>query len=261
MNQTSRFFLFIRVLLGFTLPQAEAQPKPALRLAGAWQSDNKLNTVTFRPDGTGKNADGSRFRWRLEKTALVFRTISPEGKVGPESRIPIEFTRDEKEYALLFEGGKLRSVFHRLTTAGQRYANRTKRGREYLGRKNSAKSDDDDVQTIPSRTKPKIGSDTNSESNEPRSSLYQVGRNVLVSKAYAAIEHSEVVIAADPGNANRLLAASMFSPPPVDQAAPKVVVYASEDGGKTWVLSFERKDKNPRSFADPAFALPKDGAA
>ena len=52
----------------------------AKRLVGAWKSGE--NVVTFLPDGTGTNADGSRFGWRLREDFLLVRPLSKDGKPG-----------------------------------------------------------------------------------------------------------------------------------------------------------------------------------
>jgi hypothetical protein len=60
-----------------------------------------------------------------------------------------------------------------------------------------------------------------------------VGPNVHVSKGLPTATHDEVLIDADPENANRLIACSIYQP---DHGlfSERDVVYVSLDGGKTW---------------------------
>jgi hypothetical protein len=265
MNRSVRppLAMLIRCALVFSLVPclalARQKEKPS-PLIGSWQSENKANIVTFRPDGTGKNADGSRFRWRLVKGTLLSRTLAADGTMGPEVGAPIAFTRDSKEYTLRFERGKLKVVFYRLTRNGRRFADRTRQGRQYPSQPKPKGDLDPDSDTLPSRIVPKKGAkDDSGDTAETRPALYRVGTNVQVSKAYPKVLHSEVILAADPAHQGCLVAASMFAPPPIDPAAPKLVVYASNDGGLNWLRRFERKDKNPKSLADPTFAVGPDG--
>ncbi|MGH9476911.1 MAG: sialidase family protein [Terriglobales bacterium] len=83
----------------------------------------------------------------------------------------------------------------------------------------------------------------------------QVGPNVRVSSARPSAPHREVVLAADPHNAKRLLACSMFS-----DAVPGVhsTAYVSFDQGRTWQLGATAEDQ----FADdPTCAYGPDGTA
>ncbi len=87
-----------------------------------------------------------------------------------------------------------------------------------------------------------------------------VGPNVHVSRERADIPHREVVLAADPARPTRLLAGSMIeyrgSP------LPPSVAYSSEDGGRTWRLSLERKSPEDRGLSgDPSVAFGPDGVA
>jgi hypothetical protein len=84
-----------------------------------------------------------------------------------------------------------------------------------------------------------------------------VGPNVHVSKAKDTVHHTESVIAAHPAKAASLFIASMHG--------PGVVGYYSEDGGKSWQPSFERKqdpDKGGRTefIFDPAAAFGPGGS-
>jgi hypothetical protein len=62
--------------------------------------------------------------------------------------------------------------------------------------------------------------------------LISVGPNVQVSRARAEHTHYEVLAAADPADASRLLACSFLFP--AGGGETTTVVYASSDGGKTW---------------------------
>lgn len=89
----------------------------------------------------------------------------------------------------------------------------------------------------------------------------QVGPNVQVSTARAKREHVEVVIAADPNNAVRLLAGSMMMMPK-GRGGSSIVAYRSADGGKTWNWAFQREPvKNKEAFIDPTVAYGPDGSA
>jgi BNR/Asp-box repeat len=87
-----------------------------------------------------------------------------------------------------------------------------------------------------------------------------VSPNVHISQAYAAAPHIEVVIAADPRDETRLLAAAIF-------LKRGVAAYRSSDGGKTWSLAvvfqkpeFDPKaDPNIQSICDPTIAWGADG--
>jgi len=213
-------------------------------LAGSWQSADKSNTSTFRRDGTGSNSDGSRFHWRIEKNRLVFRPVAANGTIGKAGSTPIEFTHDKREFALIYEGGKLRAVFYLLTKSGVRYSNRSALDRQYPKAASLQGGSSDDDAPIPS---------TREQKKPPP---YLVGPNIQVSKAKADIPHSEVVIAADPTNPNRLVAGAM----PASPHLSRVAIYASEDSGRSWSLSYERKGMDPEVYADPAFAAGSDGA-
>lgn len=84
-----------------------------------------------------------------------------------------------------------------------------------------------------------------------------VGRNVQVSAARAGEAHLEPMVAADPKNANRLIAGSHIHH--LDTPRTYSIAYASFDGGKTWQLSLERRDST--SGVDVALAYGPDGSA
>jgi len=229
-------------LLSISVAAFGAQRNRPAPVIGSWQAADKSNTLSFRSDGTGSNANGSRFHWRLEKNRVVFRAVAANGAIGKEGAAPIEFTRDRREFALVYEGGNLRSVFYLLTSQGVRYAHRSALDRQYP--KPAAPRDDSSADDGPAPTR-----------HEGKKPPYAVGSNVQVSSEMANVLHSEVVIAADPARGNRLVAGAMPSSPKFS----RVAIYASEDSGKTWKLSFERKGNDPECFADPAFAVGSDG--
>jgi len=87
-----------------------------------------------------------------------------------------------------------------------------------------------------------------------------VGPNVHVSRERAEVPHREVILAADPSHPGRLLAGSMIAYK--GELLPPSVAYASEDDGKTWRLSLDRKSAEDRSLSgDPAVAFGPDGTA
>jgi hypothetical protein len=74
----------------------------------------------------------------------------------------------------------------------------------------------------------------------------EIGPNVQVSKARANLRHFEVVIAADPTGARRLLIGAMT------MNGPGLAVYRSFDGGQTWELVFEKTSPAPTGkIGDP----------
>src|SRR5579872_834280 len=80
-----------------------------------------------------------------------------------------------------------------------------------------------------------------------------VGPNVHVSHDRAKTAHREVVIAADPNHAGRLIACSMFSGP---EEATNSAAYISFDNGKTWTAPVV----GPEKFSDdPTCAYGPDG--
>jgi len=89
-----------------------------------------------------------------------------------------------------------------------------------------------------------------------------VGPNVQVSQQRADIPHTEVILAADPSDANRLLAGSMLRYE--SAGGHHCVGYLSTDGGKSWKLVLEpARSKPPLEHygADPAVAFGRNGAA
>jgi hypothetical protein len=94
----------------------------------------------------------------------------------------------------------------------------------------------------------------------PSAADVQIGPNVQVSQARASSVHREVVIAADPHDHARLLAAAMLM-------MRGVIAYRSSDGGKSWTeaLVVEKATSDPRgdpviqSISDPTIAWGPDG--
>ena len=84
-----------------------------------------------------------------------------------------------------------------------------------------------------------------------------VGRNVHVSVARPDDSHSEVILAADPKNAGRLLAGVHIAFG--DTIGTKSIAYASFDSGKSWRVSLERRDST--ITGDAAVAYGPDGSA
>lgn len=86
-----------------------------------------------------------------------------------------------------------------------------------------------------------------------------VGENIQISKPHARIPFTECVIAADPGHAGRLFAASAYWPQPRGMS---LVGYLSDDAGATWRTSLElvadRVHKS-ESLGDPTAAFGPDG--
>ncbi len=66
-----------------------------------------------------------------------------------------------------------------------------------------------------------------------------IGQTVQVSAVNAQLNHSEVVIAADPANKDRLLACSMVVPRQPSTDLYRNIAYVSFDGGRTWSQSLE----------------------
>jgi hypothetical protein len=229
------------------LPPARA----ATKLVGAWEPDGG-KAVTFAADGTGRNADGSRFRWRLEGDFLVAQAVGEKGPIGDPVRILTLFAEDGRERVTLLEGGKLRTAFHKLGPDGKRDGARTAEGKAYR-RKPVAEADDGDGPAL-------VPGPKRDKDDPPKAGAGRVGPNVRVSKARADVFHAEVVLAADPTDPKRLVAASMCTPPAAGPADSKVVVYTSSDGGATWAVALERTAADPDQYADPTLAFGPGGS-
>lgn len=86
-----------------------------------------------------------------------------------------------------------------------------------------------------------------------------VGRETQVSVAHEKRPHAEVALVADPVDPGRLLAGSDAMNP---ELGTSVVAYASADGGKTWVLTLEKKAaEGGLWYGDLSVAFGPDGAA
>jgi hypothetical protein len=218
----------------------------ALKLASSsWQEEDGRKGPTFHADGTGRNADGSKFEWCVEGDLLLARRLVEKGQREHWTKIPILFSRDAKEYRFIL-GPKEYRRFRISTTTGKPDDKRTEEGRQFRRRWiPEAKENEGDAPLPAVQPAP---------SGERLEGVLRISPNVHVSRANAEILHAEVVLAADPTDSRRLVAASMYSPPPIDPAAPKIIVYTSTDGGKSWTPTLKRTDANPASLADPAFA-------
>lgn len=90
-----------------------------------------------------------------------------------------------------------------------------------------------------------------------QSSLIQVGSEVQVSKAQAKYLMREMLVSADPNDANHLLGCGIA----YDESRNRewTVVYVSNDGGKSWQPTLSTD--NFEMSGDPACALGRDGVA
>jgi hypothetical protein len=86
-----------------------------------------------------------------------------------------------------------------------------------------------------------------------------VGPNVHVSAALPNDPHFEMWLAADPANADRLIACSMLWPN--DWHTSEVVTYASLDRGKNWTPTLRTRGDRGRPSWDPACAYGPNGIA
>src|SRR5262249_23491542 len=84
-----------------------------------------------------------------------------------------------------------------------------------------------------------------------------VGQNINVSQANAAQAHTEILVAADPNDPQRLLVGTMIWRS--ERNALSSGVYASMDGGRTWKLTLE--DASSYRVWDPACSFGKNGSA
>jgi hypothetical protein len=94
--------------------------------------------------------------------------------------------------------------------------------------------------------------------NTSGQSAIAVGPNVQVSSARPDWEHNEVILAADPNDARRLLAASMFLDP--SKGGYSVATYVSFDGGRSWQSSLI-VGRELGHYGDPATAFGCKGTA
>jgi hypothetical protein len=91
---------------------ATGAEKPGEALVGSWEREAGKVAV-YQSDGTGKNPDGSRFRWELKEGSLIARSLAADGKPGEEWSVPVAFTRDRKEFT--FYLARVYRVFSRNT--------------------------------------------------------------------------------------------------------------------------------------------------
>ena len=91
----------------------------------------------------------------------------------------------------------------------------------------------------------------------PAFAQIDVGPNVQVSKAREHAAHDEVLIAADPEDADHLMACSLEFPS--DRSRERTVAYVSADRGKTWKPAVDTSEFP--SGGDPACAFGRHGAA
>ena len=124
------------MLLGGHWHARAADAGPDRGLVGTWEKEGKdaKASQVFGADGTGKNPDGSRFRWELKGGRLMARALGAGGGLGDEWSVPIAFTRDRKEYSYLLgggDGGLRRITWFKLDPQGRRYADRSEADRAY----------------------------------------------------------------------------------------------------------------------------------
>lgn len=90
----------------------------------------------------------------------------------------------------------------------------------------------------------------------------RVGPNIQVSKDRADVPHTEVVLAADPTDAKRLLAASMLR---YEGSEDQCIGYLSTDGGATWTPVLEpggrAEMRGRKRAADPGVVFGPEGTA
>jgi hypothetical protein len=89
-----------------------------------------------------------------------------------------------------------------------------------------------------------------------------VGKNVQVSAANANYSHAEVMIDADPNDANRLIACAMVSQPRVNQGwhvSERTITYISHDGGSTWQPTMEYTGPKDYPVVPPTENTPYSG--
>ncbi|MBS1813067.1 MAG: exo-alpha-sialidase [Acidobacteria bacterium] len=100
-----------------------------------------------------------------------------------------------------------------------------------------------------------------SQSDNARRTI-RVGPNIQVSKDRANVPHTEVVLAADPADSQRLLAASMLR---YEGSEDQCIVYLSTDGGASWKTVLEpgvrAEIRGVKRAADPAVSFGPKGTA
>lgn len=83
-----------------------------------------------------------------------------------------------------------------------------------------------------------------------------VGRNVQVSSSQPGRTHTEVRVASDPNDPQKLVATAMIS----KEGGVQTIVYSSRDGGKSWRQTLE-SEKYGTASADPDVTFGPDGTA
>jgi hypothetical protein len=98
--------------------------------------------------------------------------------------------------------------------------------------------------------------------SSPGAAQIRVGANVQVSRARSGDAHYEVLVAADPANARRLLVGAMRQPAGAASVSGSIA-YVSSDGGETWTPTLETPppDRRQDASGDPAVAFGPDGVA
>ena len=89
-----------------------------------------------------------------------------------------------------------------------------------------------------------------------------VGPNVHVSRGRSGDPHYEVLVAADPTHASRLLVGAIHRSAGAAQSSG-TIAYVSYDGGETWTATLEAppSDRSGDTSSDPALAYGADGTA
>jgi hypothetical protein len=93
--------------------------------------------------------------------------------------------------------------------------------------------------------------------NQTGGGVIHMSESVQVSASNAQLNHSEVIMAADPSNKDHLLACSMVVPRQPSTEFSRIVAYVSFDGGRAWSASLELKGGLWAS--DPSCAFYVDG--
>jgi hypothetical protein len=126
------------------------------RLVGSWEREGKVNV--FLADGSGKNHDGSRFRWQYRDGRLTARKQEEDGKLGDEWSVLIVFTKDSQEYSFLvgaLQGGGLQRVtFLKLDPDGRPFDGRSDADREYPPNAEALKGEGPPQESAPSPLEP-----------------------------------------------------------------------------------------------------------
>ena len=92
-------------------------------LIGGWEIEGRINV--FNADGTGRNSDGSAFRWGTRGGKLFSRAITPDGAGGDIVVFPYTLSRDRKAYKIALEGGRRQVTFTKVGADGRRTEGRS----------------------------------------------------------------------------------------------------------------------------------------